>query len=90
MGADYIDYIFADHFVVPEGRQSAYAEKIAWLPETFQANDRAAASANSRPPARMGFGGAWICLRAFNNTYKITPDVFDILMRLLRKVKAAY
>ena len=90
MGAGFIDYIFADRFVIPEERQSSYAEKIVWLPETFQANDRGrriSELAPTRADAGLPERGFVFC--AFNNTYKITPDVFDIWMRLLCKVEGS-
>ena len=90
MGADYIDYIFADHFVIPEGCQSSYSEKIAWLPETFQANDRGRRISELTPTrADAGLPEQGFVFCAFNNTYKITPDVFDIWMRLLGKVEGS-
>ena len=39
MGADYIDYLVADHTVVPKSSQGHYTEKIAYLPDSYQAND---------------------------------------------------
>jgi protein O-GlcNAc transferase len=38
MGASYIDYIIADRFVIPQAVQRFYAEKIVYLPDSFQAN----------------------------------------------------
>ncbi|HEY0725965.1 MAG TPA: tetratricopeptide repeat protein, partial [Pyrinomonadaceae bacterium] len=90
MGADYIDYIFADHFVLPEGRESFYTEKIAWLPETFQANDRGRRISDLTPTrADAGLPEHGFVFGAFNNTNNITPDVFDIWMRLLSKVEGS-
>ena len=37
MGAPYMDYIIADPFMVPPQHQAFYSEKIAYLPECFQA-----------------------------------------------------
>lgn len=90
MGADYIDYIIADRFVIPEHARPHYAEKVVWLPGCFQGNDdRRAASA--RPPDRAAVGlpaeGFVFC--AFNNLYKFTPPFFDVWMRLLRQVEGS-
>jgi len=38
MGAPYIDYILADQFLIPEAAQRFYAEKVVYLPDSFQAN----------------------------------------------------
>ena len=40
MGAEYIDYIIADRIVIPEAQQDFYAEKIVYLPNSFQPTDR--------------------------------------------------
>jgi protein O-GlcNAc transferase len=86
-GADYIDYIVADRWVIPEERQQYYAEKVIYLPDTFQANDSERKIADL-PPSRAAAGlpetGFVFC--AFNNSYKITPRIFDVWMRLLQKV----
>ncbi|HEX3484056.1 MAG TPA: tetratricopeptide repeat protein, partial [Micropepsaceae bacterium] len=39
MGAEFIDYIVADRIVIPEDQQRHYAEKIVYLPDTYQVND---------------------------------------------------
>src|SRR5262249_40404361 len=35
MGADFIDYILVDRFVVPPDRCDAFAEKTVYLPDTY-------------------------------------------------------
>ena len=90
MGAAYIDYIIADSYVVPQERCHSYAEKVVYLPDTFQANDPERRIAQ-RVPARTQVGlpdqGFVFC--CFNNTYKITPRIFDVWMRLLQKVEGS-
>jgi protein O-GlcNAc transferase len=88
MGAAFIDYILADRFVIPPELAQFYAEKVVYLPDTFQANDDARAVPDVTP-ARAAAGlpeGAFVFC-SFNNTYKITPEMFDIWMRLLRRVE---
>ncbi|MGZ5786414.1 MAG: tetratricopeptide repeat protein [Ramlibacter sp.] len=87
LGADHVDYILADRHVIPEGQQSHYAEKVVWLPDTYQVNDsqrRVAERTPSRTECGLPEGGFVFC--CFNNNYKITPEVFDVWMRLLRRV----
>ena len=85
MGGDFMDYIFADPFLIPSEDQRYYTEKVAYLP-SYQANDRQCAIAET--PSRKDFGlpeqGIVFC--SFNQTYKILPDVFDVWMRLLTAV----
>jgi predicted O-linked N-acetylglucosamine transferase (SPINDLY family) len=87
MGAPFIDYIVVDSFVVPPDQQPDFTERLVHLPGCYQANGRnreIAASAPSRPQCGLPPDGFVFC--SFNNTYKITPDVFAIWMRLLAAV----
>jgi predicted O-linked N-acetylglucosamine transferase (SPINDLY family) len=87
MGANYIDYLIADPTVIPEMNQKYFSEKIAYLPNSYQANDRkrrVADKAFSR--AEVGLPDAGFVFCCFNNNFKITPDVFEIWMRILKRV----
>ena len=44
MGADYIDYILADRFVIPDGERCHYSEQVVHLPDCYLANDSKRAS----------------------------------------------
>jgi protein O-GlcNAc transferase len=87
MGAPYIDYLVADATLIPEETRPHYSEKIVYLPHSYQANDRHR-QISEREFSRQELGlppeGFVFC--CFNNTYKITPEGFDIWMRLLREV----
>ncbi len=84
MGAGYMDYILADRIVIPPEHQSFYAEKIVYLPDSYQANDAARAVAERDPSrAEAGLPDSGFVFASFNNSYKITPPVFDVWMRLL-------
>ena len=87
MGADYIDYILADEFVIPERTRPHYSEQVAYLPECFQGNDDQRAISNiipSRTDVGLPESGFVFC--AFNTTHKLTPSFFAIWMRLLTNV----
>jgi predicted O-linked N-acetylglucosamine transferase (SPINDLY family) len=89
-GADYIDYIVADRIVIPEDQQEFYTEKVVYLPESYQANDskrRISERVPSRAEAGLPERGFVFC--AFNNNFKITPEVFAVWMRLLRDVASS-
>jgi predicted O-linked N-acetylglucosamine transferase (SPINDLY family) len=87
MGASYMDYLIADAEVVPEGMESAYAERIAKLPHCYLPF-AARRGLDAAPPSRAAVGlpeqGFVFC--AFNNPFKITPHWFDVWMRLLLAV----
>jgi protein O-GlcNAc transferase len=84
MGADFIDYIIGDRVIIPEDQRAFYSEKVVWLPHSYQANDLPR-QAPERAPTRgeCALPENAFVFACFNHTYKITPDIFDIWMRLL-------
>ena len=87
MGADYIDYLIADKTVVPQEHQKHYSEKIIYLPDSYQVNDRKRVIADktyTRQELGLPSDGFVFC--CFNNNYKITPSVFDSWVRILKAV----
>ncbi len=86
MGASFIDYIVADRFIVPEGSEGFYAEKIVRLPDTYQPNDRKrqVGPAPSRAECGLPADGTVFC--SFNQTYKVGPELFSAWMRILSAV----
>ena len=87
MGAEFIDYILADRFTVPEEQRSCYTEKVAYLPDMYQPNDSKRRIAEETPTRReAGLPETGFIFCAFVSTYKIVPAVFDAWMRLLAKV----
>jgi protein O-GlcNAc transferase len=90
MGADFIDYVLADKTVLPFDQQPFYTEKIVHLPDCFQVNDawrEIAAGTPARGEAGLPDQGFVFC--CFNNSFKITPPMFDIWMRLLKAVEGS-
>jgi protein O-GlcNAc transferase len=87
LGTGYHDYILADAFVVPDAKRAFYSENVVYLPEGFQVNDSTRPQAAAAPPrSESGLPESGFVFCSFNNTYKINPAVFDIWMRLLRRV----
>ena len=87
MGADFIDYIIVDPFVVPSSQQPFFSERLVHLPRSYQVNDRRREVADARTSRRdVGLPAEGLVLCSFNNSYKISPVFFDIWMRLLRAV----
>jgi len=87
MGADYIDYVIADRFVIPAEHRGHYRENIAYMPDCFQANDaKRSMGEQPRTRAEAGLPESGFVFCAFSNSYKITPAMFDVWMRLLRQV----
>ena len=82
-GAGFIDYLIADPFVLPPGEPTGCSEQVVRLPHCMQPIDRKRTVAE--PLSRTAYGlperGFVFC--CFNQTFKITPDLFAVWMRLL-------
>jgi len=89
-GASFIDYIIADPLILPFTQQPFCAERIVHLPECYLVNDRMRAIAPETPTRESaGLPEAGFVYCCFNTSHKITPGVFDVWMRLLRKVEGS-
>lgn len=87
LGAAYFDYILADRFVIPEEHFEFYTENVVYLPDCFQANDFRRRSADETlTRSEVGLPEMGIVFCCANNAYKITPGMFDVWMRILRRV----
>ena len=83
-GAPFIDYIIGDRWVTPLDQADTFSEKIVLMPDSFQANDdRRPIYADTPSRAALGLPESGFVFCCLNNTYKITPILFDIWMRLL-------
>lgn len=90
MGSPCWDYIVADRFVIPEESQKYFEEKVVYLPDSFIVNDdrrKTSPHIPSRQDAGLPERGFVFC--CFNNSYKLTPDMFNVWMRLLRDVEGS-
>jgi predicted O-linked N-acetylglucosamine transferase (SPINDLY family) len=92
MGSEYIDYIISDEVLIQKSQQTFYAEKVAYVPDSyFPTSYHDSRLSSERAFARREFGlpevGCVFC--CFNNNYKITPDVFEIWMRILNQVEGS-
>ncbi len=89
-GAPYMDYILADATVIPEDHDAFYVERVVRLPGTYQINDNRRAI-SQRIPTRgeCGLPQNAFVFCCFNNPQKITPEIFDIWMRLLRATEGS-
>ena len=90
MGANFMDYIIADETIIPQHCQNLYSEKVIYLPNSYQVNDRAR-EISDQPfnRAARGLPNDRFVFCCFNNNYKITSAEFDIWMRLLARVEAS-
>jgi predicted O-linked N-acetylglucosamine transferase (SPINDLY family) len=90
MGVKYMDYIIADKVVIPEESKIHYVEKLAYLPNSYQANDDVRKISDRKfSRAELGLPEDAFVFTCFNNNYKITPTTFDSWMRILSLVKGS-
>ena len=99
MGANFMDYIIADPTIIPKEHFAFYSEQVVWLPDTYLPNayrsnenkhhiSHNARHISQRVPTRAecNLPEAAFVFCCFNGSYKITPLIFDLWMRLLRAV----
>jgi len=90
MGASYIDYLIADSTLIPQDQRRRYAEKIVYLPDSYQVNDsRRIVAGKDLTRAECGLPETGFVFCCFNASYKILPDIFAIWMRLLKRVEGS-
>lgn len=86
MGVEYIDYLIADRHVIPREHWPYYNEKIVYLPDAYLPTD-GSVEIPTETPSRSQYGlpeqGLVFC--AFSHDYKISPIMFAIWMRLLKR-----
>ncbi len=78
------DYLLSDAFITPVEAAPDYAEKLLLLPDCYQPNDRKrpVGKTPSRESCQLTADSFVFC--CFNQTFKITPEVFAVWMRLLK------
>ena len=90
LGTGYFDYLIADKTLIPPDSQKHYAEKIVYLPHSYQVNDRKRVIAQTQfTKQAMGLPQDGFVFCCFNNNYKIIPPVFDGWVRILKAVEAS-
>jgi predicted O-linked N-acetylglucosamine transferase (SPINDLY family) len=87
MGADWIDYLIADHVLIPKEHEADYSERIVRLPHCYQPNDRKRpGGGGGSTRSDCGLSETAFVFANFNQSYKIMPDVFAVWMRLLNRM----
>ncbi len=89
-GSPDYDYIIGDRFVTPPEECDAFSERIVTMPHSYQVNtfrDFSKLRDFSRQELNLPDKGFVFC--CFNQHFKITPDAFEVWMRLLSKVEGS-
>ncbi|MDH3469020.1 MAG: tetratricopeptide repeat protein, partial [Gammaproteobacteria bacterium] len=86
-GADWIDYFLADRIVCPDGHETFFSEALVYLPDAYLPTDHDQ-PVSEFVPERSAIGLPEDCFVfcSFNSCDKIEPDLFDVWMRILRRV----
>jgi predicted O-linked N-acetylglucosamine transferase (SPINDLY family) len=90
LGANFIDYIIADKTLIPPELQSCYSEKVVYLPNSYQVNDRKRVISDKKfTRQELGLPDHIFVFCCFNNNFKILPATFDGWMRILKVVEGS-
>jgi predicted O-linked N-acetylglucosamine transferase (SPINDLY family) len=81
-----VDWILADHFVMPEALEPFCTEKPIRLPHCYQVSDRKREVGRIPARAELGLPPDKFVFCSFNNNHKFTEDVFASWMRILAGV----
>ena len=87
MGSAFIDYLIADKIVIPEDQKLNYSENIAYLPNCYQPNmavKNISKTKITRNEEGLPVDSLVFC--NFNSNYKITPEIFEVWMNILKNV----
>jgi predicted O-linked N-acetylglucosamine transferase (SPINDLY family) len=90
MGANYFDYIIADPIVIPEEHKQHCSERVVHLPDSYLPTDSARRISERRPTRdEAGLPETGFVFCSFNNSYKFTPEMFNVWMRLLNALEGS-
>jgi predicted O-linked N-acetylglucosamine transferase (SPINDLY family) len=89
LGAEYMDYILADAEVIPSGEEQFYGEKVVRLPNSYQINDALRPRPAPTTRAAHGLKETDFVFCHFNYSYKLTPEIFAVWLRLLGSVPSS-
>ncbi len=90
IGADFMDYIITDKILVPEGSRQYLSEKVIQMPYSYMVtNNTREVLAREITRSEMGLPENGFVFCVFNNSYKISPQEFDIWTRLLLRVEGS-
>ena len=85
-GADFHDYIVADHFVLPHGLRPHFSEHVARLPRCYQPSDATREIPETPPRRAFHLPENGIVFAGFNNSWKLNAASFSRTCAVLREV----
>ena len=86
MGVDFIDYIIADSCLIPKEKIEYYTEKVIYMPGSFFPNQsQIKISSKNFTKENLYLPQKNFIFGSFNNSYKITPEIFKTWMKILQR-----
>ena len=86
LGAPWVDYLIADEIVAPQDNQWMFSERLLHVPGCYQPNCREREFGPVPTRAGEGLPEDALVLCSFNQTYKITPELFAVWLDVLREI----
>lgn len=83
-GLPFIDYVIADHYLIPAEMASHYSEKPLYMPDVYQVCDRQREVGPTPTRASCGLPEGAFVFCSFNNNYKYNADMFNAWMNILK------
>lgn len=84
LGSEAVDYLVSDRFITPPTSDVNFYEALLVLPDCYQVNDRQREQAAIPTRSEYNLPENAFVFADFNQPYKITPQVFDAWLRILR------
>ncbi|MDQ8001511.1 MAG: tetratricopeptide repeat protein [Pseudomonadota bacterium] len=81
-----VDYTVVDRHVVPPGDEAHFDEAVLALPHTYHPFDTRSYRPQPASRASLGWPEGVVVYGSLSNSYKLTPEVFDGRMRIVRAV----
>ncbi len=86
LATDYIDYVIADRYTVPNSALPHYSEKVCRLPHSYQCNDRQRLiSSRTLSRADYGLPEDGFVFAVFNQSYKIDRGSFVTWLEIVQQ-----
>ena len=86
-GSKFFDYIIADKTTIPKKNQKYFSEKIIYMPDTFLISDSSKKISNKNfTREELGLPKEGFVFCCFNQLFKLSPEIFDIWMNLLKSI----
>ena len=87
-GHNNMDYIIADQFIIKKEYQNNFMEKIIYLPSCYQPSNKIInITKKSFSKKKFNLPEDKFIFCCFNNSYKISPFIFNIWVKILKRVK---